>query len=352
MGGDSEVDGQQTLQKPEMQICEDCRKIDFSLAVTQKIALYSLDNGKELRLGNFVSRLDHFSDNCALCLEFYAAKACFGDYDGSFDVGAFYLPTWDLTGEHATITNVPYTAWLQPVPRGGFWDTSSADSAWLFAARTGWTACCRTTDERRVFRPQPIRERLDDAVVRAWLSACKKNHGNSCNASQNMPGLLLIDCVNLQLHRASKQDEYVALSYVWAKPAPGSTVGSSFPMTDGELQLPPMERLSQVIKDAISVTKQLHFRYLWIDKYCINQHDASIKKHQIDNMDLIYTGAEFTIIAAAGDDEHYGLCGVSIERSQRVVEIDDYTVSHMPPDPWHTSMTAPWANRAWVRRPQ
>jgi hypothetical protein len=153
MGGDSEIDGQQTLQKPEMQICEDCRKIDFSLAVTQKTALYSLDNGKELRSGNFVSKLDQFLDNCALCLEFYAAKACFSDYDGSFDLGAFYLPIWDLTGEHATITNVPYTAWLQPVPRGGFWNRSSADLAWLFASKTGWTACCRTTDERRVFRP-------------------------------------------------------------------------------------------------------------------------------------------------------------------------------------------------------
>jgi hypothetical protein len=40
---DIEVGGQQMLPGKEMQICQDCRKIDFSLAMTPKPPLQELD---------------------------------------------------------------------------------------------------------------------------------------------------------------------------------------------------------------------------------------------------------------------------------------------------------------------
>lgn len=40
------------------------------------------------------------------------------------------------------------------------------------------------------------------------------------------------------------------------------------------------------------------YRYLWVDRYCIDQDDVAEKKEQIAQMDRIYRGAELTIIAA------------------------------------------------------
>jgi hypothetical protein len=63
-----------------------------------------------------------------------------------------------------------------------------------------------------------------------------------------------------------------------------------------------------------NVRKQrLGFKYIWIDRYCISQKDkdAESKNKQIQNMHLVYLHAQFTIIAAAGDDVTFGLPGVS-----------------------------------------
>jgi hypothetical protein len=350
MDGEIEADIQQTVSGTKTPICQDCRNIDFSLAMTQNLPLRELDWLEDWPRSSFVSNLDHFSTNCALCLQFHAAKLTFGGVsDSSYDLRAFCLPISYHSSGQSTVLSPPRTAWIQPVPREidksrllGYWSE--------IAPQGGWTACHLTTDDPCVFRPQPIRARLDGVLVKAWLSACKRAHGTSCNASQNISGLVLIDCVTLQLRHASKQDEYVALSYVWGKAGPGSMTDPVSSANDGKLQLPPVDRLSQVIKDAISVTKSLHFRYLWVDKYCINQHDASVKEYQIDNMDLIYKGAELTIIAAAGDDEHHGLSGVSTERYQRVVVMDKFAFFNMPAEPFWTARTAPWAKRAWVRQ--
>ena len=47
-------------------------------------------------------------------------------------------------------------------------------------------------------------------------------------------------------------------------------------------------------------------------------------------MDLVYAGAELTIIATAGEDEHYGLPGVGVERDSLAVEVGKFTVMHIP----------------------
>jgi hypothetical protein len=100
---------------------------------------------------------------------------------------------------------------------------------------------------------------------------------------------------------------YVALSYVWGK-------------TNGTETVPPFpelpRRLPTVVQDAIKVTKKLHERYLWVDRYCIPPRDADEKENheQFSNMDLIYAGAELTIVAGAGGDAAYGLPSVSTRK--------------------------------------
>ena len=64
----------------------------------------------------------------------------------------------------------------------------------------------------------------------------------------------------------------------------------------------------------MEVTQKLGLDYLWVDRYCIPQHDKEKKQHQIKNMHSIYRQAHFTIVAAAGDGPEFGLPGVNSTR--------------------------------------
>jgi hypothetical protein len=43
-------------------------------------------------------------------------------------------------------------------------------------------------------------------------------------------------------------------------------------------------------------------KYLWVDSICIIQDDPVVVNAQINQMDLIYTQAVFTIVAATGQN--------------------------------------------------
>ncbi|PQE33840.1 hypothetical protein CJF32_00010833 [Rutstroemia sp. NJR-2017a WRK4] len=93
---------------------------------------------------------------------------------------------------------------------------------------------------------------------------------------------------------------YLTLSYLWG---PGNHV------TSGTDVLPAC--LPQVIEDALVVARELKFEYLWVDRYCIPQHDIALRTKMIKNMGNIYESSALTLIAAAGDGPEHGLSGVN-----------------------------------------
>jgi hypothetical protein len=60
----------------------------------------------------------------------------------------------------------------------------------------------------------------------------------------------------------------------------------------------PLNRLPLIIQDAIQVTRDLEFWYLWIDALCIIQDDSEDKNIEISRMGSIYKNATLTIAAA------------------------------------------------------
>ncbi len=74
--------------------------------------------------------------------------------------------------------------------------------------------------------------------------------------------------------------------------------------------MPPLDQLPPTIRDSIILCRLLKRRYLWIDSLCITQNDASTLRGQLEQMDLIYQCAEFTIVAAAGLGANAGLPGI------------------------------------------
>lgn len=141
---------------------------------------------------------------------------------------------------------------------------------------------------------------IDFDILNGWLRLCQDMHTKTCavKSSSSMPFLKLIDCDARVIVPAFNRP-YVTLSYMWGSISGSNEYSESLP-----------EGLPCTIEDAITVTRKLGFRYLWIDRYCINQQCEEEKAEQVQKMDLIYQNSEVTIIAAAGQDPLYGLPGV------------------------------------------
>ncbi|KAF2820115.1 hypothetical protein CC86DRAFT_255188, partial [Ophiobolus disseminans] len=93
---------------------------------------------------------------------------------------------------------------------------------------------------------------------------------------------------------------YAALSYTWGSQerlclTQENTSMLEQPNSLGEIQ----GKLGATVVDSITVCTRLSIPYLWIDSICIVQDDAETKHHQIRNMDLIYSNAYLTFVAAS-----------------------------------------------------
>jgi hypothetical protein len=124
-------------------------------------------------------------------------------------------------------------------------------------------------------------------------------------ARASLPGFRAVNCTKtpLAVEERPWSESYVALSYVWGSPS------GDWPQT---------------ILDAAEVTKRLGEQYLWVDRLCINQSNLQEKQVLISKMNAIYEGAEFTIVAAAGD-ARTGLPGVEMtpRKPQPRVEVKE-----------------------------
>lgn len=231
----------------------------------------------------------------------------------------------------------------------------------------GYLTCRRIDREHKeedVFFPRIVSPRFDPKIVKEWLAACRKYHwctSEPWGRSETVPDVNLIDCQTRSIVTASgssfpsSMPPFVALSYVWGaqpktttshRPAEGSEPSGG----NGRL-LP--KAMPAVIEDAIQVTQALGFRYIWVDKYCIDQTDDTKKHRQISHMDSVYSNAALTIIAAASNDETVGLPGVSAPRpfrQQQQVSIQTKTLRLVStlPHPQQQIVSSRWATRAWT----
>ncbi|KAK8005655.1 HET-domain-containing protein [Apiospora arundinis] len=184
---------------------------------------------------------------------------------------------------------------------------------------------------------------IDYNAVRSLIAQCDHEHQAICGVSAKLwtkplQHFYLIHCESRRIISVHEPCDYVALSYVWGKPV--NILGIS----DTQSTFP------QTIKDAIKVTTQLEFSYLWVDRYCINQSSEVHKTTQIQQMGQIYSQATLTIIAAAGVNPSYGLPGVSRERIRLPcdVVIGAYRVTPVPDSPKSYIQNSVWATRGWT----
>jgi hypothetical protein len=184
-------------------------------------------------------------------------------------------------------------------------------------------------------------EKFDKDFVRDSISYCSAYHLSVCQPHIiDTPDFFrLIDCKARQVIVAQPGCEYLALSYVWGTTTQTST-GS----------LGDLDNCPKVIIDSMDVTLNLAFRYLWVDRYCIDQLDDEDKQHQIRQMDLIYANAVATIIAAAGDGPEYGLPGVNgtLRKHQPRIHVCGNLLASTLPHPSRSVSDSKWATRGWT----
>lgn len=206
---------------------------------------------------------------------------------------------------------------------------------------------CRLASEvsQNVKCAQLVQKIWDYDKARLWLEVCLRCHGPACKPdSLAIPAMNLIDCENMVIVTAAPEMPWLALSYVWGvnqqtENPVGYRAGSSLSLVE----------IPRTIRDAIFVTLQLGYRFLWVDEYCIDQNDEIHRKDQIGKMDRIYRGANLTIVAAAGIDKMCGLPGVGLtaRKEENVVHARGVIVFPQSILPHIETRQSKWFTRAW-----
>lgn len=194
--------------------------------------------------------------------------------------------------------------------------------------------------------------------IQRWRTQCRATHGDCCNNShlealaQQLDSLLLIDVISACLVDLPVATPFVALSYVWGNVTTLKSVQSNLAelKESGALFREHYQsRLPKTIRDAMLVVRATGERYLWVDCLSIVQ-DAG--KEQMDrmlkSMARIYASAEFTIVAARGENADAGLydAGESLHKDDCIACEAD--ASHGHDDEMGFPWNSHWASRGWT----
>lgn len=100
--------------------------------------------------------------------------------------------------------------------------------------------------------------------------------------------------------------QYIALSYCW-KPGSVPEVMLTKQNLDRLHRGIQLARAPKTARDAISVVRNLGYRYIWVDSLCIIQDDNEDKQSELPRMGDIYMRALFVIAALGARDYDEGL---------------------------------------------
>ena len=213
---------------------------------------------------------------------------------------------------------------------------------WILPMRQGF----QTVPDGRCHGRHLPRKSVDYDYLRERLEDCLCAHSISKEVTNPMSGkLVVIDCASRSLVQLPPESNYICLSYVWGndhKPSPeeSATLTSS-------RKLP--ENLPQTIRDAMIVVTSLNQRYLWVDRYCIDQYHSASKILHVARMSEIF-GESLVTLVALGKSSNCGLPGVSgISRNEQyrfVAGRAEYLYSAPPLEEF--LYKSKWSTRGWT----
>jgi hypothetical protein len=333
-------------------LCARCRAIDLEAIFRKKIKLHRGSFIADLRAS--VKTLK--ASECAMCQLFGSVSPSNFDSEGSARSELCHLRAFSANQVFARLKGsemreIDDTILLGVVRvkisdvksgRNDSWDSLN-DSL----KETGYLCPIRANQRQSILEVRLLSDiSFDLGFALECIAYCSENHRQTCSTMEASPieSLRVIDCQTGTIIRAPAECQYVALSYVWGPP---TTL-----LTNTEAQnIPPtIQNEPKTISDAIHVTLQLGIRYLWIDRYCIDQSNKDEKHNTIRVMDLIYSNARLTIIATAGDNPDYGLPGVrgTVRQIQPHLRVGGHSLVSTLPHPRWSIKHSKWASRGWT----
>ena len=149
-------------------------------------------------------------------------------------------------------------------------------------------------------------------LARRWLQDCLEAHpvcqelynaGQSTLPTRVLDVLAFPDPTQIRLYTSNSQiAPYVCLSHCWGKEKPYVTTLDSLKSRETAINV---QDLPSTFRDAVKITRDLGFRYLWIDSLCIIQDSREDWRCESARMGRLYQKAVLTIAAsgAKGDTE-------------------------------------------------
>ena len=156
-----------------------------------------------------------------------------------------------------------------------------------------------------------------------WIETCK-GHRNCLQQSDGPLPKIVIEVASPDsptpcrlMESGDLSGEYAALSYCWGEQ---SYVLTTENKKDLMIELDE-SRLPQTILDAIHITRQLGYKFLWIDAFCIVQDSAAEKSEEIANMNKTYQRAAVTIVAGSANSASEGFLHPKRPISHMLIDI-------------------------------
>jgi hypothetical protein len=140
-------------------------------------------------------------------------------------------------------------------------------------------------------------------LAKYWLAKCYYEH-EACRKLRTlvMPKRLIYvgageeDSVHLTKPDVDHVLHYVTLSHCWGD---GRSIRALLSSNEEEyMKSIVIENLASTFRDAITVTRKLGLRHLWIDCLCIMQDSQDEKTSEISRMGSIYQNSYCTIVAS------------------------------------------------------
>lgn len=206
------------------------------------------------------------------------------------------------------------------------------------------------------------------SLARAWLRECKENHTCQTACRSTIQGIYPTRLLQIRRSRNGSMKirlqyprvlpgevEYLTLSHMWGKQ---KFLKLTTQNHDDLLDSIPLGSLSQTFRDALTVTAELGFQYLWIDSLCILQDDEQDWKNESGRMASIYKNAACNLCASASASDRNGLLSESraLDPLPPLLHFDGDTPQRTKLlseiKPWNWLRDSPLYGRAWVLQEQ
>lgn len=248
---------------------------------------------------------------------------------------------WDQEG---TTSDIVIMAVLPGHQWHRSWTTRNLTSTMMTYEPSGFLRCRLKNSKLDVSQsaqsPQAV---IDFGEISRLIQGCQQNNRNCQNRTTAWQpiAISLIDCYSRKLIQTTSSELYVALSYVWGGVSAGTLDSGKLPRT---------------LEDAIQVTQSLGFKYIWIDQFCVNQHDSALKHEQIRTMGMVYADAAVTLVAASGWDANHGLPGAPNHpfpgKGRRSIVMNGCIISKEAAPIDLGLQNSVWASRGWTFQEQ